>query len=155
MTRWTLVFALAVSTAVAQPTDRLRQIADQQALLAEELKTGVLKVAARDAASIRDEQRVVFDLLSKNPTLADMSVEERVRLDNALQRINALVVSGRAALDDRRVCRSERATGSNVRKLTCRTQAEWDDIREQARLYKMDPQVCIPPGCGATDRNGN
>lgn len=150
MNRMTVLFlALIVSTAGAQPADKLVEIRGQQKLLAAELDSGDLKVTPREAALIRKEQAVVFKLLEANAMLEDMNVEERVRLDNALERINALLVGTRQAAEQRDDCRYERVSGSKHRKLVCATSDERQHARDGARAYMEKPRICIPPGCGS------
>jgi hypothetical protein len=139
-----LVLAGIVS---AQPGDKLAQIREQQALLATELDSGVLKVTARESALIRKDQARVRSLI-EGRTLDDLGVAERVELDNALERINALVMATRQADEARDVCRYERPTGSKLRKLECMTAAARGNHRDGARAYLDRPRVCVPPGCG-------
>ena len=133
--------------ATAQP-ETLARIREQQQVLAEELDAGVLKMTPREAALVRKDQARVAKLLDGKASLDDLGVAERVELDNALERINALVVGTRGADEGRDVCRYERVTGSKMRKLDCATAAERGNARDNARAYLEKPRVCVPPGCG-------
>ena len=93
-----LLLATATATAAfAQPADKLETIRAQQQLLATELDTGVLELTPRQLALLRKDQARVQAILGANASLDQLSVEERVEFDNALERINALVVGTRRA----------------------------------------------------------
>lgn len=152
MARWSNVvvftLALAAATAAAQPTDRLRQILDQQELLATEMRTGVIRLPAADAAVVREQQAAIQRLLDGRVSLDSLEQHERIQLDSALQEINARVVGTLRAAEDRRICKLERTTGSNVRKQTCKTREEWAMARRDSKTWHATPRICIPPGCG-------
>lgn len=144
-----LSFLLLVAPmVVAQSGDRLAQIREQQDTLLAELDSGVLKVTPREAALIRKDHARVAAILADNATLDDLGVAERVELDNALERINALVVATRQAEEDADVCHYERKTGTKLPKLDCATAAQRRNHRDGARAYMEKPRVCVPPGCG-------
>lgn len=150
MKGWMLAAALAAVAplALAQDEDRRQLILDQQALLQTELRAGVRRLSEADIEEIAAQQRIVRRLLEAHASPDEMKQHERVELDNALQEINARVVGSRVADEDRRVCKLERSTGTNVRKQTCHTRAEWATIRKDARTWMATPRICIPPGCG-------
>ena len=138
----------AAMTAVAQPGDKLEQIREQQQVLAAELQTGVLRMTPREVALIRKDQGRVQGLIDGKSSLDELSIADRVELDNALERINALVVATRQASENSDVCRYERPTGSKLRKLDCMSAGDRQNHRDGARAYMERPRVCVPPGCG-------
>lgn len=152
MTKCTLLAALVLCVVAPWPghagDDPLEPIIEQQLELAGQLDSGELDLAPGDAEAFRKNQARVFELVSPGTRLEDLRIEQRVQLDNALQRINAIVVGTRLADDDQRQCRSEKATGSQLRKLVCRTKGEWRQIAEDAQDYKGRGFICVPPGCG-------
>lgn len=144
-----LCLLLAMATvAVAQPGDKLVQIREQQKVLTEEVDAGVLKLKPREAALLRKDQGRVMTLIDGRATLDELNIAERVELDNALERINALVVSTRQAGEDRDVCRYERTTGTKLKKLDCMSAGDRQNHRDGARAYMEKPRICVPPGCG-------
>jgi hypothetical protein len=150
MKKWilTLLLACAAGTAMSGEPDTLERIREQQRMLAADLDRGVLGVSATTATEIRQQQSTVFALLDTHPTLDQMSVEDRIALDSALQRINATLVGTAAADRDQRECRHEMTVGSKMKKATCRTKGEWAQIEEEARAYRSRNLICVPPGCG-------
>ncbi|MFZ5656304.1 MAG: hypothetical protein ACOY37_04475 [Pseudomonadota bacterium] len=149
MRGWALCILLMGATSViAQPADKLGAIREQQQLLAKELETGVLKLKPREVVLIRKDQARVQAILDGKSSLDELNVAERVELDNALERINALVVATREASEDRDVCRYERPTGSKLRKLDCMSAGDRQNHRDGARAYMEKPRICVPPGCG-------
>lgn len=139
---------LVAPIAAAQSIDRLAQIREQQAVLLTELDTGVLKLTPREGALVRKDHARVAAILAANATLDDLGVAERVELDNALERINALVVATRQAEEDADVCHYERKTGTKLPKLDCATASQRRNSRDGARAYMEKPRICVPPGCG-------
>lgn len=134
--------------ATAQAPDRLVEIRAQQALLTQELDSGVLKLTPREVALIRKDQARVEAALAGKARLDDLNVAERTDLDNALERINARVVATRQAEEARDNCRYEVTTGSHMRKLSCATAGDRGDMRRNARAYMERPRICAGPGCG-------
>jgi F0F1-type ATP synthase epsilon subunit len=132
----------------AGDTESVMRILEQQRQLAADIDSGVLKVAPEQATVITEEQSKVFNILRENDSLKGLRPDDRIALDTALQRINAALVGTRQADEDQRQCRSEKATGSHMRKMTCRTKGEWKRIAEEARAFKGRSFICAPPGCG-------
>lgn len=150
MRAWLLgVLLIGATPVVAQAADRLGEIREQQAVLADEVEAGVLKLKPREVAAVRKDQARIQALLQGRASLDELGVAERVELDNALERINAIVVGTRQAVDDRDVCRYERPTGSKLRKLDCMSAGDRQNHRDGARAYMEKPRICVPPGCGS------
>lgn len=129
-------------------TDKLDQIATQQAALKRQLDAGELALTPRQANVLRASQAEIFELTRGAASLADLDMNRRVRLENALERINALVVGTRAASSTQQVCKRVPVTGSTVKTTRCATQAEWDEVRETSRNSLEKQRICTPPGCG-------
>lgn len=55
--------------------------------------------------------------------------------------INAPSDGPRTTDPSRRVCRSIRPTGSRLSTRQCRTQAQWDELREETRQFVQDGQT--------------
>src|SRR5687768_5047724 len=85
------LFVVAAAIA-ADPVELLEKIRVQQTALAADLDAG--KTAAltpRQVGSIRRAQKEVFALTEGKSTMDDLSIDEKVRLENALELINAEV----------------------------------------------------------------
>jgi len=136
-------------TSAAEP-DRLQMILDQQHALTESLDRGQIDdLTPRQVNTIRKAQKDVYAATGGKTTLDSLSIDEKIKLENALERINAEMKGGhRIARDEQEVCWRERKSGSTVKVTRCGTQAERDRIREGARAWMEDPKVCVPPGCG-------
>ena len=78
----------------------------------------------------------------------ELSMEEKICLENALERINAQLVNTRAASDEQNACWRERVSGTAVKKTRCGTQAEMREAREGTRDFLEEAKICMPPGCG-------
>ena len=138
------------SEPAAAAEDDLQVILSQQKELKADLEAGRKEgLTTRQVNAIRKAQVEVFAVTEGKVRLDQLSMEEKVRLENALERINAEVQNTRAANDGQQVCWRERVSGTGVKKTRCGTQAEMREAREGARDLMEKPKVCAPPGCGA------
>ena len=150
-----LVLAAAGLTAVATAQSAAEQdslqvlIAQQQALRADLQDGGIDGLNARQNKLIGKAQDEFFAVTEGKTKLDDLSIDEKIRMENALERINAEVKNTRVAGDDQNVCWRERVSGSTMKKTRCGTKAEMREAREGARDFMEKPKVCVPPGCGA------
>ena len=142
---------LALPETLAQePPDRLGVILDQQVQLQQRIEAGDTEgMTPRQVNVIRKAQKDVFAATEGKTTIDNLSVEEKIRLENALERINAVIKGGRIASEEQQVCWRERKSGSNVKVTRCATQAERDEARRGAREWLEKPKICVPPGCGS------
>ncbi|WP_457097185.1 hypothetical protein [Lysobacter sp. P5_B9] len=156
MRRTLLALALFVATSVAlaQPAstaedDGLQMILKQQQALKADLDDGGIDgLTPRQNTIVRKAQIEVFAVSEGKSRLDDLSMEEKIRLENALERINAEIVNTRAASNNQNVCWRERVSGTTMKKTRCGTQAEMREAREGARDFLEKGRVCVPPGCG-------
>lgn len=137
----------ATSPAVAAEPERLAQIVDQQRELQQDLDS-IEGLTTRQRNAIRKMQAQVFALTDGKASLDDMTVDEKVKLENALERINAELVNTRTARDAQNKCHIEKKTGSARDVVRCGSQDERDQIRQGARAWMERPKICSGPGCG-------
>ncbi len=143
-----LVLALAAPlAAVAQetvePVGKFDQIVAQQQALKRDLDAGNNDgMTTRQINAIRKAQTDVFAVTEGKTSLDQLSMDDKVRLENALERINAEVKNTRAGRDDKQVCWRERTSGSNTKVTRCGTEAEMREAREGARDFLERPRVC-------------
>jgi hypothetical protein len=145
-----LLGMLAVAGAPAQEPDGLAMIVDQQQELREQIDAGDLQnLTPRQLNIVRRAQKEVFTVTEGKTALDSLSIEEKIRLENALEQINAQVKGGgHAASGAQEVCWRERKSGSSLKTTRCGTQAERDQARQDARSWMDKPSICTPPGCG-------
>ena len=155
--RRTLIAAMLVAvvgTASAQGVpategDGLQRILEQQKVLQTDLEDGGIEgLTPRQNTLVRKAQAEVFAVAEGKHRMAELSMDEKIRLENALERINAQIVNTRAASDEQNVCWRERVSGTTVKKTRCGTQAEMREAREGARDFLEEAKICVPPGCG-------
>jgi hypothetical protein len=143
------VAAWAQEAAPAAEEDGLVLIVEQQKEIKADLDDGGIDgLTPRQNGLVRKAQAEVFALVEGKSRLAELSIDEKVRLDNALERINAQVVNTREASDKRDVCWRERVSGTTVKKTRCGTEAEMREAREGARDFMEKGKICGGPGCG-------
>lgn len=146
-----LAFVLAV---VAMPAwsveqgDRLALILEQQHALKASIDAGTSGLSPRQVRVVRKEQGEVFAIAGKSASIDQLNIQEQIRLENALERINANVVGTRVAQETQDTCWSEAKTGSKMKVTRCGTQEERDEARRGARAWMEKPKICVPPGCG-------
>lgn len=139
-----------LSAASEQPPDSLAVILEQQ----RELQAGLdadqdYGLTPRQIGMVRKAQKEVFALTEGKASLDQLSIDEKIRLENALERINAEIKGGdHVARGEQEVCWRERKSGTGMKVTRCGTQAERDQVREGARLWMEKPSICQPPGCG-------
>ena len=145
-----LMFFFALAPAFAKGSlEPLGKIRSQQDLLAADLKAGTTQgMTPRQVNAIRKAQKEVFAVIVGKNALDELSIDETVRLENALERINAEVKGGRLASDAQEVCWREQKTGSQVKVTRCGTEAERRQTREGARAFMEKAKVCAGE-CGA------
>lgn len=144
-----LVGAITASVWANPPeqVDGLRAIAEEQRELQQELDS-MEGLTPRQRNVIRKNQQQIFTLAEGKQSLDDLTIEQKLKLDNALERINAELVNTTASRKGRDQCWRERKTGSKLQVTRCGTQGERDEAREGARAWMEKPKVCVPPGCG-------
>jgi hypothetical protein len=129
--------------------DGLQVILNQQNALKADLDDGGIEgLTPRQVKAVRKAQDEVFAVAEGKARMDDLSIDEKIRLENALERINAEIVNTRSASDDQNVCWRERVSGTTVKKTRCGTQAEMREAREGARDFMEKAKICVPPGCG-------
>jgi len=143
----TLILMLALPfAAIAQDApapEKLEVILTQQQALKRDLDAGKDNgLTTRQVSVIRKSQAEVFTVTDGKTSLDQLSMEEKVRLENALERINAEVRNTRAGHDDKQVCWRERQSGTTMKVTRCGTEAEMREAREGARDFLDRPKVC-------------
>ena len=134
------VFA-AEEPAAAQ--DSLQVLVDQQHALKANLDAGKTDgLTPRQLREVRTAQEQFFAVTEGKSTLDQLSISEKITVENALERINATVKNTRAAADEQNVCWRERASGTTLKVTRCGTKAEMREAREGARDYLERPKTC-------------
>lgn len=140
---------LAQTSAPHEEADSLQIILQQQQQLKSDLEDGGIEgLTPRQNTLVRKAQTDVFAVTDGKSRMDELSMDEKIRLENALERINAQVVNTRSASDDQKVCWRERVSGTTLKKTRCGTQAEMREAREGARDFLEKGKICTPPGCG-------
>lgn len=144
---WLVVLTTAMASAAAQDTpatqDGLQKILTQQQQLQRDLDAGKTEgMTTRQVNAIRKAQKDVFAVTEGKTQLDALSMEEKVRLENALERINAEVKNTRAGRDGQQVCWREKQSGTTINVTRCGTEAEKREAREGARDFLERPKVC-------------
>lgn len=135
--------AFAASAQQAPSSTDLQQILTQQQELKRDLDAGKTDgMTTRQVNAIRKAQTDVFAVTEGKTTVEQLSMDDRVRLENALERINAEVKNTRAGRDGKNVCWREKVSGTNTKVTRCGTEAEMREAREGARDFLERPRVC-------------
>ena len=141
--------AMATGTATAQPgaTSLQLLVEQQEALRAELSDGGVDGITPRKARLIDKAQGEFFAIVKGKQSLDELGIEEKIRVENALETINAQIASTRFAADDQQVCWREAKVGSKMVESRCASKKELEDEKESARTYMGKPRICVG-ACG-------
>jgi hypothetical protein len=149
-----IVMLLAASAASAQAAstddgDKLQLMIQQQTAIKSDLEDGGIDgLTPRQNSAVRRSQDDFFKAVGSHSKLDELTVEESMRVRNAVEAIAAQLRGTRQAQESQEFCWRERKSGSNLKVTRCGTQQERDHAREDARAWMNDPKICIPPGCG-------
>ncbi|MDQ3288838.1 MAG: hypothetical protein M3Q42_11385 [Pseudomonadota bacterium] len=149
--RTVLVMLLLLSTpmtAIAQGTVPLLEMIEQQEQLREDLAAGMDGLTPRQSRVLREAQEEFFAITAGKQALQELSIAEKVRLENALESINAQMVGTRDGLARQDNCVREAKTGSRNVVTRCGTREEADEARRGAREFLERPKICSGQGCG-------
>lgn len=148
-----LILVLVSSFALAAPADEedlLQKVLQQQHGLQADLDSGMITgLTTRQVNIVRKAQKEVFAVTESKSRLDQLSMEEKIRLENALERINAEVVNTGSGQDNRQMCWREAKVGTAVKSTRCGTVAEMRAAREGARDFMERPRVC-GENCGSS-----
>lgn len=142
-----LVLAPMASSAEERGTS-LKAILEQQTALRDDLASDPQGLTPRQLGVIRKAQAEFFRLVEGKTAMDQLAIDDKVRIENALERINAQIVNTNAAHADQNVCWREAMSGSKLQVTRCGTQQEIDEAREGARGFMLKPKICGGPGCG-------
>lgn len=130
-------------------SEDLQTITEQQLSIQADLEDdGIEGLTPRQSNLVRKAQKEFFLVTEGKSALDQLSIEDKIRMRNSLETINAQLVGTRAAGASQEVCWREAKTGSSVKVTRCGTQEERDRAREGARDWLQRPKICAPPGCG-------
>jgi hypothetical protein len=132
----------------AEP-DSLQVLVQQQTSIKADLEDGGIEgLSPRQNSLLRKQQAEFFAVAKGKSRLDELSIDEKIRVENALEKINAIVANTPKAIDKQNVCWREAKTGSTVKVTRCGTEAERDKAREGARDYLLRPKIC-GENCGS------
>jgi len=147
---WVALLLVVPMGAIAEEQNTsLQMMVEQQVALRDELAKGPKDLTPRQVGIMRKAQDEFFRLVEGKTTMDQLPIHEKVKVENALERINAQFVNTNAARAGQEVCWREKMTGSKLQVTRCGTQQEIDQAREGARGFLDKPKICVPPGCGA------
>jgi len=126
----------------------LQMLVEQQVALRNELAHGPQDLTPRQVGIMRKAQDEFFRVVEGKTSMDQLAIHEKVRVENALERINAQIVNTNGAAASQEVCWREKTTGSKMNVTRCDTQQEIDLAREGARGFLIRPRICSGPGCG-------
>ena len=87
------------------------------------------KLPAAKRRELEHQQSIVYGLLNGRSHVDELTLDQRIRVNNALEGIHAIMVQ---APEERVICRRERTVGSHRQVTSCRTAAQREADREEA-----------------------
>lgn len=144
----TLLLALCSFAVMARKPVDLTRIVEQQRSIAAALASPETKgLDLRQIETVRAAQVDVFAAIGERRELSELNADEQVRLKNALEKINAAMKGTPFAERNREKCWREQKLGTKMKVTRCATQAELDQLREDARGWNERPKTCAG-SCG-------
>lgn len=129
-------------TAIAQEEESLQTLVEQQRQLRLDLDDGIEGVTPRNARIIRKAQDEFFTVSEGAQSLDQLSIQDKVRIENALETINAQIVNTSASRSDQNVCWRERKTGSRTMVTRCGTKEEIEQVRRDSQSAMEKSRIC-------------
>ncbi|RUO40092.1 hypothetical protein CWE15_08075 [Aliidiomarina taiwanensis] len=71
-------------------------------------------------------------LLQGHESIDTVAMEDRIRVANLHERLQAVVMGSKSG---QVICRSERSTGTNFKRTTCMTRAEWERQQQEVQNF--------------------
>ncbi len=124
------------STAVAAQSQTDQQVTamlEARKRSPSEIKWILSNLSDREKDQMLSQQRIIDDIVQVTPDPSALTPDERQRVWNATKVIDSLIAQNPAIADERLTCRQERKLGSQLAKRKCRTRAELEFEREEAR----------------------
>ena len=95
----------------------------------EDKGSDLAKLPAAKRRELEQQQAIVYRLLDGHEHVDELSIDQRIRVNNALEGIHAIMT---APSEGRVTCRRERTVGSHRQVTVCRTAAQREADREDA-----------------------
>ncbi len=145
-----LLLLMSGGSGASESEDKLGSILVQQRDLQAGLAAGQdYGLTPRELSAVRKAQAEVFTLTEGKISMDQLNIEDKIRLDNALERINTQVKGGdtdHIARGEQDVCKRVQRTGTTVKSTVCATQSEWDRVREDSRESLEKRRICADCG---------
>ena len=124
------------STAVAAQSQTDQQVTamlEARKRSPSEVKWILSNLSDREKDEMLRQQQIIDNIVQVTPDPSALTEDERQRLWNATKVIDSLIAQNPTVADERLSCSQERTIGSQLAKRKCRTRAERDLEREDAR----------------------
>jgi hypothetical protein len=130
---WTVIPVTAVATSPVAPREHdIPRLLELQEAITAGVDHAEDALTSAQKHTIRAEQKRIRAIVEGKPSLDALTLEQRLQLVNAQERINAALAGTRDAEESRLVCRRGRPTGSQLARLRCTRVAEDNLQREMA-----------------------
>lgn len=143
-----LVLLLIVPMTSLAQDESLQAMVQQQQQLRADLAKGLDGVTPRQVRIIGKAQDEFFAATQGAQSLDQLSIQDKVRIENALETINAQIVNTSASRSDQDTCWREAKTGSRTKVTRCGTKEEVEQVRRDAQSAMEKRRICSGMGCG-------
>jgi ABC-type Fe3+-citrate transport system substrate-binding protein len=129
-----LTLSLATATAsfastVESDGGDIAPLLERQREIAAVIQSKQKNLSEKQREIVLREQATIFAIAEGKASLNDLTPEERTRLTNAIEKVDAAIKESPAADEGRMACRRERAVGSTLPKMHCRARKKVDSGR--------------------------
>jgi hypothetical protein len=129
-----LAVSLATATAsfasnVESDNADIAPLLERQREIAAAIQSKPKSLSEKQRQIVLREQATIHTITEGKTSLNDLAPEQRIQLMNAIEKVDAAMKGSRSADEGRQVCRRERAVGSTMPKMHCRTRKHVDTER--------------------------
>lgn len=98
-----------------------------------EIKSLLSQLSESQKEQLIRQQGIIDDIVQRSPNPSDLTPDQRQTLWNATKAIDSIIAQDRHVADEQLHCRQERKIGSQLARRKCRTKAEMERDRDDAR----------------------
>jgi hypothetical protein len=144
-----LMMASTAFASIVESDKDISSIIERQREIAEQVRRSPKAMTEQQQRLIGEEQAKIYAIVEGKSSFDELNQEQKVRLVNAIEKIDAIVEATRAAEDSRMVCRRERTVGSNMQATRCAPRKQRQEETTNARNAVEQSESCLSGSCNS------
>jgi peptidoglycan hydrolase CwlO-like protein len=142
-----LMMASASFASIVESNKDISSIIERQREIAEQVQRSPKRMTEQQRRLVSEEQAKIYAIVEGKTSFEELNQEQKVRLVNAIEKIDAIVEGTAAAEDNRMVCRRERTIGSNRSATRCVAKKQREEESKNARNVMEQGEACVSDSC--------